>query len=958
MADPSLLIGRAVSHYRILDRLGAGGMGVVYKAEDTRLHRLVALKFLPEGSAGDPTALERFRREAKAASALNHPNICTIHDIGEHEGRPFLVMEHLEGESLQHRLSAGPFSLEELLELGIDVAAALEAAHGQGIVHRDIKPANLFLTRLGSAKVLDFGLAKRIVERAPSEDALDPTRTHDEADLTRTGAAIGTAPYMSPEQVLGEPLDARTDLFSLGAVLYEAATGQPAFTGANGMIVFDAILHRAPVPPLRLRPELPKELERILITLLEKDRSARYQRASDLLADLERLRQNSRSGGRAAPADAASVPRGSFPVRRTAIAAAVAIAILGAVLALWLHRLRAVRALTEKDTIVLADFTNTTGDPVFDGALRQGLAVQLEQSPFLSLVSDERIQHVLHLMGRSADARLTPQVAQEICERTGSAAVLEGSIASLGSQYVLGLRATTCGTGDILDEEQAQVPRKEDVLGALGRIASRFRARVGESLATVQRYDTPLAEATTGSLDALKAYSAGLAALRAGGSASALPFFERAVEIDPIFAMAHAWLGRVYGDVGESARSAASTRRAYELRERASDAERFFIVASYEMQVTGNLERAQQVLESWIRTYPREPNSHALLGGLVYPCFGEFEKAVAEETQAIELDPDFALPYSALGYAYLGEGRFDEASRALDRAAARKLTIPDFVVLSYLIAFLKGDRAEMERQVALAKGNVGLEDWMANQQAFALAYVGRRREAAKMSAEAVELARQAGQRERAALYLAGEAVGDGFLGAVADAKQGAAAALALSRGRDVEYGAAVALALAGDVPGAQALADDLEKRFPEGTSVRLSYLPVLRAMNALKRGDLSGALRELEAAAPYEIGSPVSSLFAIFGSLYPVYVRGETYLAAHRGEEAAAEFRKILDHRGVVMNDPVGALARLGLARAYAVAGDAGRARAAYRDFLDLWRDADPDLVPLEAARAESEKLE
>ncbi|MBP7147437.1 MAG: protein kinase [Acidobacteria bacterium] len=945
MSGDSPWAGRTVAHYRILEPLGAGGMGVVWKAEDTRLGRLVALKFLPDATARDAAALERFRREARAASALNHPNICTIHGIEEHEGHPFLVLEYLEGETLQERLARGPLDIEELLRLGVDLAAALEAAHARGILHRDIKPANIFLTLLGHAKVLDFGLAKRV----PGADAApDRTISLDAPHLTRAGAAIGTAAHMSPEQVRGENLDARTDLFSLGTVLYEAATGRLPFPGNTGAMVFDAILNRAPAPPDRLRPGLLPGFGRVLDRLLQKDRERRYPHAAALKADLERLLRD-----RGAPV-AVGVRR--VPHRWLALGAAAAVVLAAAVM-LARHQSGHPPALTEKDTLVLAEFTNATGDPVFDQALRQGLAVQLQQSPFLSIVSDERVQHVLRLMDQPPDARLAPRLAREVCVRTGSAAVLEGSITSLGSQYVLGLRAKGCESGDILDDEQVQVPRKEDVLAALGRIAGRFRTRAGESLASLQKFNTPLAEATTGSLDALKAYSTGLAVARASGSAPSVPFFQRAVELDAGFAMAHAWLGRVYGDIGESALSAASTRRAYELRDRASDAERFFIVSSYELQVLGNLEKAAQTFESWARAYPRQPYAPSLMCGVVDPCFGQFGKAASEGARAVALDPDFAVAYVALAYAYLGQGQTDEARRVLDRAAARQLDIPDFAILRFLLAFVAGDRAGMDRIAGEARGKLGLEDWMANQQAFAAGYAGRLREARDAARRATELAEQSGQQERAALYLAGGALREAFFGDAAGARRSAGEALGLSHARDVEYGAAVACGLAGDEVGAGTLADDLARRFPEDTAVRLTYLPVLRAIAELRRGDPRAAIEELKPAAPYELGASASSLFAVFGSLYPVYFRGEALLQLRRGPAAAAEFRKIVERPGVVLSDPVAALARLGLARAGALSGDTPATRAAYGELLKLWAEADSGLPPVAAARSESAGL-
>jgi DNA-binding winged helix-turn-helix (wHTH) protein len=656
--------------------------------------------------------------------------------------------------------------------------------------------------------------------------------------------------------------------------------------------------------------------------------------------------------------DAKAAATTGFARRWKAIVPAV-VAVFALLVAGYLYlRFHRTTKLTEKDTIVLADFTNTTGDSVFDGTLRQGMAVQLEQSPFLSLVSDDRIQQVLRLMGKPADARLTPEVSREICERTGSAAVLDGTIASLGSQYVLGLRAKNCRTGDVLDEEQVQAAMKEDVLNALGQIASKFRTRVGESLTTVEKRDTPLAEATTPSLEALKAYSAGWRVVSSSGSTAAVPFFKHAIETDPKFAMAYASLGRMYDDVGESDLSAESTSKAYELRDRTSANEKFFISASYDMQVTGNLDKAQQTCELWVQAYPRAMIPHAFLSGIIYPVSGKYEKAVEESKRAIELDPDFAIGYNilVLNYAYLA--RFSEAENTLQRASERKLDIPDFLVERYDLAFLRGDKAGIEREAALGQRTSGAEEWISDHEAFVLAYYGHLQQAREMSQHAADLAQQSTRRETAALYETGAALREALFGNAPAARRSAMAALELSKGREVEYGAAFALALAADSAGSQTLANDLERRFPEDTSVRFSYTPVLRALLALNRDEPSKAVELLQIAVPYELGAPRSSFYGFFGTFYPAYVRGEAYLAAHRGAEAAGEFQKILDHRGIVVSDPIGALAHLQLGRAYALSGDKTKAKSAYQDFLMLRKDADPDIPVFKQAKAEYAKLQ
>jgi len=668
---------------------------------------------------------------------------------------------------------------------------------------------------------------------------------------------------------------------------------------------------------------------------LENDRERRYQHASEIRTDLDRLQLD--TGRRLWKA---IVPT-----------AAAGLALL-AVGHFYLHR---TPRLTDKDTIVLADFTNTTGDPVFDGTLRQGLAIQLEQSPFLSLLSEEHIQKTLRLMGRPADARLTPALAREICERTAGAAVLEGAIASLGSQYVLGLRAKNCRTGDVLDEEQAQAPRKEDVLNALTQVAKRFRTRVGESLATVEKHSIPLAEATTPSLEALRAYSEGLKVHSATGGA--LRLLQRAIEIDPKFAMAYAYLGHKYGAIGESDLSAESTTRAYRLRDRASDPEKFFLAFSYDFRVTGDLEKAQPTCELWAQTYPREMNPHAFLS-TIYMITGKYEKSVEEAKKAIQLDPDFAIAYANLAYAYINLDRLEEAEDTLRRAAERKLGFVDLLVMPYDIAFLRGDQAGMERAATLSQGPSAAEDLLLEKEALVLAYSGHLQQARKRSRRAVDLALQAAQRESAALFETGAALRESFIGNAPAARKSAMAALELSKDREVEYGAAFAMALGGDSSWSQTLTSDLEKRFGEDTSVRFAYVPGLRALLALNRGEPFKAIELLEIAATYELGTPRSNIHGYFGALYTVYVRGLAYLAAHQGAEAGAEFHKILCHRGIVVSDPIGAIARLQLGRAFACSGDNSKAKAAYQDFLGLWKDADPDIPILKQANAEYAKLQ
>ena len=966
-----------ISHYRILEKLGAGGMGEVYLAEDMKLGRKVAIKILSEEYTTNRDRLQRFEQEASAASNLNHPNILTIHEVGTDDGRHYIATEYIDGLTLRRKALASPLEVSEILDIAVQVASALEEAHAAGIVHRDIKPDNIMVRRNGYVKVLDFGLAKltETIDRTPS-DAEASTRVLVQTDA---GVVMGTSHYMSPEQARGKPVDARSDIWSLGVVIYELVAGRTPFDGETSTDVIVGITQKEPPALARYAPNVPAELEWIVMKALRKDRDERYQTVKELLTDLRRLKQRLEFE---TELERSSVPHGSYStlksgdvvapttperalptktvshvssaeyiateIKRHKIAAAMlAILLLAGTAAGFYFYYNRAKPLTDKDTVLLADFVNTTGEPVFDGTLKQALAVHLGQTPFLNLFPEERVRETLRFMGRSPDERITRDVGREICERQGIRALLTGSIASLGSHYVITLEALNPRSGDPYAREQIEAESKEKVLSSLSTAAWNLRKKLGESLSSMKKYDMSIEQATTASLEALKAYAMGNEERSKGRPREALAFYKRAIELDPNFAMAYARIGVHYGNQGEFETAKEYVQKAYDLRERVSERERFYITEKYNNYITGDMDKVLETLQTWSKLYPNDFIPHNNLS-LNYQLIGRYDEATKEALEAVRLSPNNASARINLVGSFLGLGKVDEAEQALKELEKINPDAESVHSTRFVFASLRNDQAAMDREIEWAKGKPEEADTIGALAARAL-YGGKLKEAENLNRRAIEMFKAQDRKENASQSLVTLALYQAILGKCQPARENAKAGLALSRGKFSMMNAGLVSAMCGDESQAQSLVDSMTSMFSNSTEIDAIGMPILRSELERRRGNVDRAIQISESARRYDLG--------LLAGCVNTYLRGTLYLQQRRGNEAAAEFKRVIDLPGIDPHSALHALAHLGLARAAVINGDTAAARKSYQDFFALWKNADPDLAVLVEAKKEYEQL-
>jgi tetratricopeptide (TPR) repeat protein len=893
-ATGSIFAGR----YRMVERIGRGGMGEVWQAEDLVLQTPVALKLI---HAADEEGRERILKEVRLSRQITHPAVCRVFDVGESDASVFYSMELVEGEDLATLLKrVGRLPPEKVVDIGLRLCDGVGAAHLQGVLHRDLKPANVLIDADGLVRITDFGIAITRGER-------------------RFDIVVGTPGYMAPEQLApGHRLSERTDVYALGVMLYELLVGKlPVRDPANPS--------GAPIRPSRVIPDVDPRLERIIMRALALDPERRPPSAAALAEGLRR-----------------AAPAGRSPWRHPWLAAALAVALvaLAVLVPRFLHR---GQALTDHDTIVLADFVNTTGEPVFNRALKVALTVALEQSPFLKVFSDQRVRETLQLIERSPDEPITRSVARDIARREQLTALIAGSIGSFGSHYVLTLEAVQAETGEIMAREQVEVAEKEQVLRSLGAATSRLREKLGESLSSIQRFDAPLPRATTGSLDALNAYALALDEGRVSLRREAIPHLRRAIEIDPEFAMAQALLSAVYANTGQTGAAPEFAKRAFALRDRVSERERFFISWRYYVDGTQDWEKAAELAESWTKTYPREAFAFNSLA-LAMAVFGRHDKAEAALREALQLDPRFLPPYANLIGSLTALDRFDAAKVASNEATKRGIETVGVRRAAYLMAFLDGDRGRMTKALEEARRSPSAV-WTSTWEARATAFGGRFDAAHELYRRGVQAALRDNLEELGAQWTLEDAELHAIARRCDDARRLAAAGLELSRDNYTLERASRTLAFCPSGDEATVLMRELSNRFPNATLTTRVQLPMSAAAQALQRRQPAQAIAILDPVKPFDR--------APLAEFWPTYLRGEAHLALKDARAAAVEFQSIVDHRGAAPTSPLYPLAHLGLARAAALGGDAAAARKSYEAFFGLWKDADAALPQLTEARRE-----